>query len=70
MGATMAPRDTSKLVDRLLPEGLTAFLAEGRANGDTFADLAYRLRSEHDIDVTQETVRRWCGIYLPTEAAS
>ena len=66
----MAPTDTSKLVDRIIPGGLAAYLTEARADGDTFADIAFRLRSEHDIEVTQETVRRWCGMYVaePTEA--
>lgn len=67
----MAPTDTSKLVDRLIPGGLAAYLTEARENGQTFADITFRLRTEHDIEVTQETVRRWCLAYVqPTEASA
>lgn len=67
----MAPTDTSKLVDRLIPGGLAAYLTEARENGQTFADIAFRLRTEHDIEVTQETVRRWCLAYItPSEASA
>lgn len=57
----MAPTDTRALIDRLIPGGLDAFLTSARSNGETFGDIAFRLRAEHDIKVTQETVRRWCG---------
>lgn len=66
----MAPTDTSKLVDRIIPGGLAAYLTDARAAGETFADIAYRLRSEHDVVVTQETVRRWCGMYVEASEAS
>lgn len=55
----MAPTDTSKLVDRIIPGGLSAFLTDARANGETYADITFRLRTDHNIEVTQETVRRW-----------
>lgn len=57
----MAPTDTSHLVDRIIPGGLDAFLAAARADGQTFANITFRLRTEHEIEVTQETVRRWCS---------
>lgn len=56
----MAPTDTRVLIDRLIPGGLDAFLTSARSNDETFADISFRLRAEHDIKVTQETVRRWC----------
>lgn len=55
----MPPTDTRKLVGRLIPGGLDAFLREARSDGLTFAQITHRLRDVHDIDVTQETVRRW-----------
>lgn len=55
----MAPTDTRKLVARLIPGGLDAFLSECRADGLTFAQISRRLSEVHDVDVTQETVRRW-----------
>lgn len=63
----MAPTDTRNLVSRLIPGGLDAFLTEARSEGLTFAQIARRLFEEHDIDVTQETVRRWVS---QTEAAA
>lgn len=68
-GPGMAPTDTSKLVDRLIPGGLSAYLTEARSNGETFADITYRLRSEHDVTVTQETVRRWCSLMVGQQAS-
>lgn len=55
----MPPTDTRKLVDRLIPGGLDTFLSEARADGLSSAKTARRLSDRHDIDVTQETVRRW-----------
>lgn len=66
----MAPTDTSHLVDRIIPGGLDAFLTDARAADQTFADIAYRLRSEHEITVTQETVRRWCADRLASDDES
>lgn len=64
----MAPTDTRTLVDRLIPGGLNAYLAAARGNGDTYATITRRLREEHAIEVTQETVRRWAT--RPLEVAS
>lgn len=58
----MAPTDTSKLVDRIIPGGLDPFLRGARDNGETYAQITFRLQTEHDIEVTQETVRRWCSL--------
>lgn len=66
----MAPTDTSLLVDRIIPGGLSAYLCAARADGLTFAKIAYRLQAEHDIEVTQETVRRWCADRVPAEEAA
>ena len=71
----MAPTDTSKLVDRIIPGGLNAFLTDARDNGDTYADIVFTLRMEHQIEVTQDTVRRWTIERIlpapePTEAAT
>lgn len=56
----MAATDTYPLVDRLVHGGLPAFLAAARSAGDSHETIAYRLRTEHDITVTAETVRKWC----------
>lgn len=55
----MAATDTFPLVDRLIPGGLPKFLLEARAAGESFETIAFRLRSEHDVTVGSETVRRW-----------
>lgn len=64
----MPPTSTAVLVDRLIPGGLEPFLREARDSGETFLDIAFRLRAEHDIRVTEETVRRWCGEWLEPKA--
>jgi intein-encoded DNA endonuclease-like protein len=57
----MPPTDTFPLADRLVPGGLTAYLAAARDAGDSYETIAYRLRSEHDITVSAETARKWCN---------
>lgn len=56
----MAATDTYPLVDRLVDGGLPAFLRAARDRGESHETIAFRLRSEHDITVGSETVRRWC----------
>lgn len=56
----MARTDTYPLVDRIVDGGLQAFLAAARSAGESFETIAFRLRSEHDITVSAETVRKWC----------
>lgn len=57
----MAATDTYPLVDRLIPGGLSAWLAAARERGDSYETIAFRLGAEHDIRVGAETVRRWCA---------
>lgn len=66
MIADVAPTDTFPLVDRLIPGGLADWLGTARDAGDSFETIAFRLRSEHDITVSSETVRGWCARALPT----
>lgn len=66
----MARSSTIPLVNRIIPGGLEPFLRAARDNDETFADITYRLRAEHDIRVTEETVRRWCAQVLDTEATA
>lgn len=68
----MAATDTFPLIDRIVPGGLNAFLTAARAAGDSHETIAYKLRSEHSIEVSAETVRKWCLRLQPepTEAAS
>lgn len=69
--AHMAPPSTFDLYDRLLNGRLTNLLADGRAGGLSFEDIAFRLRSE-GVEVSASTVRRWCaeqGVTGPDEAA-
>lgn len=58
--ADVARRDTFPLVDRLVPGGLAAFLAAARADDESHETIAFRLRTEHDLEVSGETVRKWC----------
>lgn len=48
------------LVDRLLDGKLAELLSAMRADDQSYDSIARRLHVDHDIDVTGETVRRWC----------
>lgn len=62
--------DIRELADRLLDGELATILAEKRANGVTFDDIARWLADEHNIGVSRETVRRWCfGPESPEQVA-
>jgi len=52
-------KGTFPLVDRILDGQLAERLTEWRAAGDSYASIVYKLRSEHDVTVSIETVRRW-----------
>lgn len=58
----MARSSTYPLVDRILDGRLADLLTDWRAEGVTLQDIAYRLRSEHDIKVSIATVKRWVGL--------
>lgn len=65
------------LFDRLMGGRLERRLRSLADEGHTYVRMAERLRSDNDIDVSHETVRRWCldlGIENPRsrnkEAAS
>lgn len=47
-------------VDRILDGKLTTILTAWKAEGLSNEAVARRLHAEHDIDVTAETVRKWC----------
>ena len=51
------------LVDRLIPGGLEKFLLDAREDGQSYRTIAARLRDEHDIPTTQQTVMAWCRSY-------
>lgn len=52
---------TFPLVDRHVFGGtFVDKLRQWRAEGVSHAEIAYVLRSEHDVAVSKETVRRWC----------
>lgn len=64
----MARTNLKDLADRLIPGGLEAWLRQGKtAEGKSLYQLARDLESDHDINVTDETVRGWCQSYgIPT----
>jgi len=54
-------RPTFPLYDRILGGRLLAVLTRYRSDeGLTYAQIARRLEVDHDIEVTDETVRTWC----------
>jgi intein-encoded DNA endonuclease-like protein len=69
----MAPPDTYPLYDRIMDGTLGAWLRTARSDGNSYERIAGRLRAEHDIEVTSETVRKWCrrpDIAEPTEVGA
>lgn len=64
-------RSQFPLADRLVGGDLKERIAAWRAEGLSFNDIAIRLREEHSIAVTDETVRRWAGQFVvDTEPAA
>ena len=62
------PRTTKyALVDRLLGGTLTDKLTAWRNAGTSYDEIAYRLRADHDVNVSTATVYRWCAD-LPTSS--
>lgn len=57
----VARTDTFPLVNRLVPGGLAAFLNGAREAGQSHDTIAYRLRAEHGVVTSGETVRKWCA---------
>lgn len=66
----MARSSTYPLVDRILDGRLADLLTTWRAEGATFLDIAYRLRSEHDIKVSVATVQRWVEMVETQDGAA
>lgn len=54
----MARTSTFVLYSRIF-EGLPELLRDLRTEGVSYGEIAHRLRDK-DINVTDETVRRWC----------
>lgn len=46
--------------DEALGGNLRSHLGDERANGLSYADIAFRLRSDHGVVVSGESVRQWC----------
>jgi len=50
---------TFPLHDKILGGQLRQILADLAAEGLSQEDITYRLRSEHNVEVSKATVRRW-----------
>jgi hypothetical protein len=48
------------LANRILDGRLRSMLRRWRTKGLSHAQIAYKLRADHDITVSDETVRMWC----------
>ena len=62
-----------RMADRLAGGRLAGILAERRADGQSFDQIARELYAEHGIEVTRQTVANWIdalALVEPTEAAS
>ncbi len=65
----MGAQSIRPLADRALDGKLTKTLTDWKDEGVTFAEMAFKLRTEHDLAVSAETVRVWCtelGIHTVT----
>lgn len=51
--------NTYALINRVLGGHLQDLLSGWRTEGISYPEMAYKLRSEHDIAVSDETLRRW-----------
>lgn len=61
------PSSLYDMADRLAGGDLETRLRNWRNDGETFAEIAFRLRGD-GVTVTHETVRNWCitlGIHEP-----
>lgn len=65
----MANRGTFHLIDRLLDGQLAALLGRWNAEGVSNYEIAQRLRDEHRVTVSAETVRRWVNDLAPDAKA-
>lgn len=73
MQTHMARLSTLPLADLALQGTLAEKLKAGRDAGLSFEDMAFGLRTDHNLVVTAATVRRWCielGIFEPKANAS
>lgn len=52
-------RSTFPLHDRLVDGDLKAILTDYRLSGESFVEIAFKLRSQ-GIEVSPSTVHRWC----------
>jgi hypothetical protein len=48
------------LVERIVGGDLAGLLTAWRSEGLTLDQMAVRMRTQHDVAVTRETLRRWC----------
>lgn len=58
----MPQSGTYPLVDRILDGHLADRLRSWRHEGWSFQRIADELRDEHDVRVSDETIRRWCSL--------
>lgn len=59
-----------RMADRLADGRLTELIAEGRAAGLSYDDIARRLYADYGIEATRQTVANWASAIDATEAAS
>lgn len=64
----MARRSTFPIYDRVLDGRLEGLLRAWRTDGLSYVEIAWKLRSEHGIEVAPETVRRWITTQLEEAA--
>lgn len=57
----MARTSSLPLVDKIFGGEFAEWLRTARSEGKSFEAIARTLAEEHEVNVTGETVRRWCS---------
>lgn len=57
----MSGSSTFPLHDRVLDGRLRPLLKKWRKAGISYQEIAFKLRTEHQIEVNPTTVMRWCN---------
>lgn len=69
----MGAQSLRPLADRALGGKLASTLQAWKDEEVSFAEMAFRLRTQHDLSVSAETVRVWAtdlGVHTPSSEAS
>lgn len=64
------PTPLFRMADKMAGGRLAEIIANGRAEGLSFDDIARRLYADFGIEVTRQTVANWCPDLVPAAPAA